>query len=256
MDPNNKHADRIRAEHTTTAIRDRLLAGPDHSYLRDFIYGSIDGAVTTFAIVSGVAGAGLSSTIVIIMGLANLVADGFSMAASNFLATRADHERLERVRRLEYEHIDTYPEGEREEVRQIFERKGFSGDDLDRIVSMITADRDRWVDTMVQEEHGLTLEQRSPLKAAAVTLLAFILMGALPLAPFIWGFFAPESSHRPYLTSTILTAMSFFIVGAIKSRFVAQKWYTSGGVTLAVGGAAALLAYVVGVGLRGLTTSQ
>ncbi len=80
------------AEHTPAAIRRRLEARPSQDYLKDSIYGAIDGAVTTFAVVSSVAGAGLSSGIVIILGLANLLADGFSMASGNFLGTRAENQ--------------------------------------------------------------------------------------------------------------------------------------------------------------------
>jgi vacuolar iron transporter family protein len=250
MDHDNA-ASHVRA-HTAAAIRERLQVGPRHSYLRDFIYGSIDGAVTTFAVVSGVAGANLSSTIVIILGMANLLGDGFSMATGNYLATRADRERIDRVRKMEHEHIDTYPEGEREEIRQIFAQKGFTGADLERIVSMITADRERWVDTMIREEYGLTLEERSPLKAAGMTFLAFILLGALPLAPFIYEYLSQGSTMHSYRISTLVTVGSFFVVGAVKSRFVDRKWYTSGLTTLLAGSAAAGLAYLVGLVLRGL----
>ena len=86
-------------EHSAEAIKKRLALGPHHNYLRDWIYGGIDGSVTTFAVVSGVSGARLAPWIILVMGFANLFADGFSMAASNFLGTRAEHEDLERLKR-------------------------------------------------------------------------------------------------------------------------------------------------------------
>ncbi|MFT5327285.1 MAG: VIT1/CCC1 family predicted Fe2+/Mn2+ transporter, partial [Planctomycetaceae bacterium] len=131
--------------HRPDEIRERLAAPYHHSYLRDFVYGAIDGTVTTFAVVSGVAGADLDVSIVIILGTANLVGDGFSMAAGNFLGTRTEQQVLERTQQMEEHHIDRNPDGEREEIRQIFAAKGFSGSDLERVVEVITADRQLWV---------------------------------------------------------------------------------------------------------------
>jgi len=124
-------------DHSPEAIEERLAAGPQQNYLRDWIYGGIDGAVTTLAVVSGVVGAQLSPRIILVMGFANLVADGFSMAASNFLGTKAEAENLKRIEAIENRHIDLAPEGERVEVRQIFFNKGFAGEDLNRVVELV-----------------------------------------------------------------------------------------------------------------------
>src|SRR5260370_42059723 len=78
-------------EHTIEAIDERLSAGPHHNYLRDWIYGGIDGSVTTFAVVTGVIGAQLSPIGILIMGFAHLLAAGFSVAAGNFFVSKADH---------------------------------------------------------------------------------------------------------------------------------------------------------------------
>ncbi len=242
--------DHLEHSHSSTAIQRRLEQGPKHSYLKDFIYGAVDGAVTTFAVVAGVAGAGLSIGIVIILGMANLIADGFSMAISNFLATRAEQQLLAQARAMEERHIDKVPEGEREEVRQIFAAKGFHGNDLEKVVAVITADRKVWVDTMIREELGLTLDPGSAWRAAFTTFAAFVVVGMIPLFAFILQSVLPEGVNQPFVWSAILTAIAFFIVGAFKSRFVGPGWFVSGLETLAVGSAAAALAFFVGKLLR------
>jgi VIT1/CCC1 family predicted Fe2+/Mn2+ transporter len=251
--PNPKLADLERL-HSAEAIQARLEEGPRESYLRDWVYGAVDGTVTTFAIVAGVSGAELSPTIVIVLGFANLFGDGFSMAAGNYLGTRSEQAHRRRQVAIEREHIRLYPQGEREEVRQIFARKGFEGAELESIVDHITADRERWIETMLQEEHGLARIERHPLRAAAATFLAFLLVGLVPLLAYVWDALAPESASlaRPFLWSSILTALAFFGVGALKSRFVGERWWVSGFETTAVGGFAASIAYAVGALLRGV----
>jgi VIT1/CCC1 family predicted Fe2+/Mn2+ transporter len=231
-------------EHTVEAIHQRLAAGPQQNYLRDWIYGGIDGSITTFAVVSGVVGARLSPWIILVMGFANLVADGFSMAASNFLGTKAEHEDFKRLEAIEYRHIEQAPQGEREEVRQIFQRKGFAGEDLSQLVDLITADRDRWVKTMLTEEYGLPMEVRSPWLAATTTFSAFLICGLVPLLPYLL------KAGDPLTLSVLLTGFTFFVIGSIKSRWSTAPWWRSGLSTLAVGAIAASLAYVVGLLLR------
>ncbi len=249
---NSKEGDiqQLKLCHTREAIQRRLREGVQHSYLRDFIYGAIDGTVTTFAVVSGVAGASLSSGIVIILGIANLIGDGFSMAISNFLATRADQELRSMARRMEGQHIEKIPEGEREEVRQIFAAKGFKGEMLERAVRIITSDREQWIDTMLREELGLTVEGSSPWKAAITTFIAFVLIGSLPLLAFLLRIFIPAIQFNPFLISAVLTGAAFFTVGAFKSKFVGEKWYIAGFETLLAGSIAAALAFWAGAVLR------
>ena len=242
----------LRAQHTAAAIERRLGAPHRHSYLRDFIYGAIDGAVTTFAIVCGVEGAGMSGGVVLILGAANLIADGFSMAASNFLGTRAEEQLRQRARRQEESHIATVPEGEREEIRQIFASKGFSGEDLERTVEIITSDMTRWVDTMLQDELGLSLRGPNPWRAAFSTFVAFAAIGLIPLLAFIAQLVSPGRPAEPFVVSAALTGLAFFAIGALKSRFVEQRWHVAGLETLGVGGLAAILAYLIGMTLRSL----
>ncbi|MDO6747356.1 VIT1/CCC1 transporter family protein [Gilvimarinus sp. 1_MG-2023] len=244
-------ADLVR-RHLPENIALRLSQGPTANYLRDFVYGAIDGLVTTFAIVAGVAGAGLSSTVVIILGLANLLADGFSMGASNYLGVRADNQLKSKTRQQEFEEIRLYPEGEAEEVRQIFAAKGFAGTQLEDIVSTITSDRTLWVDTMLQDEHGLSLQNQDPLRSGAATFVAFVVLGSLPLLPFFIGAFWQGAFSQPYWWSSALTGLGFVVVGAAKGGIVKAPVLGSALETLAVGGGAAALAFIVGRLLGGL----
>ena len=247
-----KHSSEVyRATHSPGQIAERLENGPESVYLKDFIYGAIDGAVTTFAVVAGVAGAGLSSGIIIILGFANLVADGFSMAISNYLGTRAENQLRDKARQREIDEIQKYPQGETEEVRQIYARKGFEGELLEEVVTVITSDKQRWVDTMMQEEHGMTLEDHNPVKGGIATFVAFCLIGLIPLLPFLINWFAADSFAQPFLVSCLLTAVAFLVVGAMKAKFLNQPATIASLETLLIGGVAAGLAYGVGVVLKG-----
>ena len=132
--------------------------------------------------------------IILILGLANLVADGFSMAASNYAGTKHEKDDQERTRIWEERQIDREPEGEAEEMRQIYRSKGFEGEDLDRAVEVITSNRDEWVKTMMIEEYGMPHIVREPIKSGLATFVAFGLCGAVPLAPYF--VFAPERAFH------------------------------------------------------------
>jgi VIT1/CCC1 family predicted Fe2+/Mn2+ transporter len=244
--------DELIAAHRPDVIQRRLHAGASHSYLRDFVYGAIDGAVTTFAVVSGVAGAGLSPGVLVVLGVANLVGDGFSMAAGNYLSTQAEAQQRERLRRMEERHIDIVPDGEREEVRQIIAGYGVRDAALEQAVATVTADRGRWIDVMLREEHGVAASQSQPMIAATVTFTAFLLVGLIPLTPFLINLLRNGLVSAPFAASTGLTGTAFFLVGAVKSRFVDEHWLRAGLTTLVVGGLAAGLAYLLGAALHGV----
>jgi VIT1/CCC1 family predicted Fe2+/Mn2+ transporter len=232
--------------HHPREIAKRLEEGPKASYLRDWVYGGIDGTVTTFAVVAGVTGASLSTKALLILGAANLLADGFSMAAANYSGTKAEIEEYEHVRNMEERHVEIAPEGEREEVRQIFQAKGFEGEALESAVDVITDEKDRWIETMMTEEHGLPPINRSPARAALTTFLSFFLCGSIPLMPFVFGFPATIQA------STLMTGMTFFCIGSLRSRWSPAPWWQAGLETFAIGMSAATIAYVVGVLLGGV----
>lgn len=232
----------MKAEHghSHAEIRARISAPNSRGYLRDTVYGGIDGAITTFAIVAGVEGAGLSPTIIIALGFANVLADGFSMAASNYSGTKSELDDLIRIRAVEERHIRETPEGEREELREILRHKGLSGSVLEDATQAISSKKSAWIDMMVVEEYGLSPTDPHPVRAALATFFAFMAAGLIPLLPFI--FFRDDQ----LMLSAVLTACVFFGIGAMKSRWSLSPWWRSGMETLLIGAVAASLAYIVG----------
>ncbi|WP_417433664.1 VIT1/CCC1 transporter family protein [Kiloniella sp.] len=234
----------LEHEHSSEAIRERFAKGHKASYLQDWVYGSIDGAVTTFAVVSGVIGAQLSVRVILILGVANLLADGFSMAASNYSATKSELDDTERLREIERKHIRQVPKGEREEIRQILSAKGLSGTTLEEATNAITSNEELWINTMITEEYGISPTSRNPLRSALSTFGAFFIAGSIPLLPFIL------SLPNAFALACGMTALAFFATGMIKSRWSLAPWWRSGSETLLIGGLAAIVSYGVGYILR------
>ncbi len=220
-----------------------LVAAPKRLlYLRDWVYGGIDGAVTTFAVVAGVAGAALEARIVLILGFANLVADGFSMAAGSFSSSRTETEEYDRLLRDTQRRIAEDPEREREALRSVIAGRGFASEQLDELVEAISSRAADWARTLLVGRDGLVPVVRSPLRAAISTYAAFLVCGIVPLLPYVLvGGFA---------TSAVATAAVFFAIGSLKSRWTDRAWWRSGFGTLAIGATAATIAYLIGYGLR------
>lgn len=241
----------LEALHTPQAIRHRLAQKKPSSYLGDTVLGAIDGCVTTFAVVAGVLGGGLSANVAVILGFANLVADGFSMAVSNFERAQSDREWIEKARRREQQHIAEIPEGEKEEIRQIFLKKGLQEPDLTQVVKAITKDEKLWIETMLTEEWGLPLQTTHPWKSALATFGAFLTVGAIPLIPFF--VLQGVTVQGVFGLSLILTLAAFFLVGLGKGKILERPIFRAGLQTALLGGLAAFLAFLVGYGLRKFT---
>jgi VIT1/CCC1 family predicted Fe2+/Mn2+ transporter len=239
----------MQKEHTREAIRARLKDGRPPSVIRDATLGATDGCVTTFAVVAGAVGGSLSETVILILGFANLLADGFSMAAGNYLGAKAENEEMERAIAEEQRHIEAVPEGETEEVRQIFAAKGFEGDLLEKVVAVIVGNRRVWVKTMLTDELGLRPGDSRPLRAAIATFIAFCMAGSIPILAFL----APGlATQDRFSLSCIATALTFYLIGFLKGHVLMRPVWKSGLETLMLGGSAAVVAYAVGYLLRQL----
>ena len=216
--------------------------------VENFVYGAIDGAVTTFAIVTGVVGASLAPSIIIILGFANLLADGFSMAIGNYLAVKTQNEFIQRERKREEWEIDNRIEEEQQEIREIYSKKGFKDELLDDIVRIITSRRKVWVDTMMREELGLIEGKHSPVVSAVNTFVGFNAIGIIPLIPFIVVYLTGSNIFisNAFFCSVLATASSFFLIGSIRGKVVRKPMMISGFNTLLIGGVAAAVSYCIG----------
>lgn len=216
--------------------------------IESFVYGATDGAVTTFAIVAGVIGASLSPSIIMILGMANLIADGFSMAVGNYLSVKTHNESIAKARKKEEWEIDNLIEEEKQEIRDIYEAKGFKAELLDEVVRIITARRKVWVDTMMREELGLIEQKISPIENAVNTFIGFSSIGLIPLVPFLFVYFSGSllSSSNAFFYSVLATASAFFLIGVIRGKVVQKSLIRAGFNTLTIGGAAAAASFAVG----------
>jgi VIT1/CCC1 family predicted Fe2+/Mn2+ transporter len=240
--------------HSPEAIRraTEQHGGTSHQYVGDMVYGGLDGIVTTFAVVSGVAGAGLGSGIILILGLANLLADGLSMAAGAYLSLKSEREYYQREREREAWEVEHFPEGERIEMLELYKAKGYSQEDAQTLIAIQSKNQELWVDEMMVQELGLLPDDRRPTYSALATLASFVVAGAVPLLVYVVGLFVPIDPSTAFMTSIILSAMALFGLGAAKVLITERNWFRSGLEMLIVGGLAAAVAYLVGYLLQGL----
>ncbi|NNC95815.1 MAG: hypothetical protein HKN92_09660 [Chitinophagales bacterium] len=223
-------------------------------YIKSLVYGGLDGIITTFAIVAGVAGASLSSGVILVLGFANLIADGLSMAIGDYLSTKAENDYTKTERAREEWEVDVNPEGEKEEIRLIYENKGVSKEDSKQISEIISKYKNVWVDTMMVEELGLFNEEESPVKNALVTFFSFIVFGFIPLSIYILAIFITDITHTFYYASA-LTGVTLFILGAFKGKVTGSSVIKSGFEMMIVGGIAAISAYAIGHLLSGFANN-
>lgn len=260
----SRNLDKAREAYKNNNIKDSKQAhqrkknAPEHhnqgegKYIKSLIYGGLDGIITTFAVVAGVAGASLSSGIVLILGFANLIADGLSMAIGDYLSTKAELEYQQTERARETWEVENYPEGEINEMIELYTDKGISEEDAIMLTSIISKYKKAWIDIMMVEELGIIEDNESPIKNAFVTFISFSLFGFIPLLAYIVASYISVIQNNTFLIASILTGLTLFALGALKVRITAKNWFISGLEMLIVGGIAAIAAYGIGILLAGL----
>ena len=212
------------------------------SRISDIILGGQDGIVNVLGVVLGVAAASGDPKIIIAAALSTTFAESLSMAAVAYTSTLADRDIFRGQVEREKDHIRRFSAIEREEIRQIYLSKGFTGKQLDEIVDTITSDEERWVEVMLSEELRIApVEGKGLLKTAAIVGFAAVIGSLIPVAPFfglpvlmaMWG-------------SIALAGVSLFAVGAYKATVTVGVWWKSGLQLLVIGLVTALVSYVIG----------
>lgn len=248
MDPSLK--EKIKEVKRQHRERDRsmpLIKGNSGKMLEDIVYGANDGIITTFAVVAGVTGGALSHSVILILGFANLFADGISMGMSNYLGASSRRQYEKACRTQEEWEVEYIPEEERKEIEDIYRQKGFKGQALQEIVDHITADKVRWVDEMMMWEFGVhPHDDESAWKSGLTTFIAFLVAGLLPLIPYLF----PINPEYYFSASIVSTAIILFFVGAARSLVTSVRWWIGGLEMLAVGALAAGAAYGIGAVLK------
>jgi VIT1/CCC1 family predicted Fe2+/Mn2+ transporter len=223
----------------------RSFLGRHQNYLSEFVYGGIDGSITTFAVVAGAVGAGLDNAVIIILGFANLFADGFSMSIGAYMSAKSEKQNFEKQKAIEYWEVENMPETEKQEIQDIYREKGFEEPLLSQVVEVITKDKDRWVDVMMKDELGLVEEEKSPFQTGLYTFISFLVIGLIPLLVFVADYFDINITQK-FLWSSILTGIGFIIIGFLKSKVTNNSIFKGISETLLLGGLAAFVAYFVG----------
>jgi VIT1/CCC1 family predicted Fe2+/Mn2+ transporter len=245
----NKDKKASMLAHSQSAPEEHKTSG---HYIKSAIYGGLDGTITTFAVVAGVAGASLNAGVVLILGFANLIADGLSMAIGDYISTKSEREYQAAERERELWEARNYPEGEKQELVEIYMDKGLPKKDAEKIVQTVSKHEKAWIDIMMVEELGIVESDESPLKNAVVTFFSFAAFGLVPILAYVLSLWLGLFENATFAVACILTGITLFTLGALKVKVTGKNWMHSGTEVLIIGGIAATAAYLVGYLLSGL----
>lgn len=233
--PTPLHRDEIGKRHHHNVAGNALRAG---------VFGINDGLVSNAALIYGVAGASSEPSVIVLTGVAGLLAGACSMAAGEYVSVRSQREMFEYQIGLERDELDEYPDEEAAELALIYTAKGMEPAEAKRLADTLMQDPERALDTLAREELGLNpAELGSPWVAATSSFITFTTGAALPLLPFLFNY-----SHA-LAASIALTASGLFVVGASLSLFTGRHALMSGMRMLGIGGAAGLATYFIGTWL-------
>ena len=248
VDSDRRSATRLGRAVRATAER-AAITGARHreghrqtNWLRDVILGGQDGLVNILGIILGVIAGGGSDTVLLAAGLAAAITESISMGAVGYTSSIAQRDYYQAERAREAKEIAVMPEAERQEIRDIYAAKGFTGNLLESVVDTITANRDTWLATMMDEElHLQPVQTRDVLRAAVVITVATLIGHLIPLLPFM------VLPRTPALVLAIMvSALALFAVGVYSALTLVGDWRRSGLKMVAIGLGAAAVGFLVG----------
>jgi vacuolar iron transporter family protein len=218
------------------------IAGTRSGTLRAAIFGVNDGLVSNLSLIMGVAGGGLGPEAIVLAGVAGLLAGAFSMGAGEYISMRAQREIFERLIHLEAHELGTDPEGEREELTHLLEKRGIPRDAAATAARAMMADPKQALDVHAREELGLDPQELgSPWGAASSSFVTFALGAFIPVLPYLL-----TSGAVAAWTAVGLALTALFAVGSSLTAFTGRSWFYAGCRQLAIGGAAAAVTFLVG----------
>jgi vacuolar iron transporter family protein len=249
-DPNQKEGGQTRLGRTVRATVATAVASSSRhreghrqtNWLRDVILGGQDGLVNILGIILGVIAGGGSNTVLLTAGFAAAITESISMGAVGYTSSVSQRDYYQAERAREEAEIETKPEEERQEIREIYASKGFSGELLDSVVETITVNRESWLATMMDEElHLQPVESADIFRSAVVITIATLIGHLIPLFPFVW------LARTPALILAIgLSALVLFGVGVYSAVTLVGDWLRSGLKMLVIGLGAAGVGFLIG----------
>ncbi len=220
-------------------------------YLGEFVYGGIDGIVTTFAVVSAVAGAGLDAGVVLIMGFANLFSDGLSMGISAYLSERSEVDQYRKQRRMVVKALEDNIEKTSKTISKHLKKYGFKGKELNVATQQISGSANA-ADFLMKEEHAMAEEPEGAAAVGFTTFLAFLTFGVVPLLVYLLDEIFELGIESPFVYTLALSGAAFAFIGLLKSKVAHAPVVSSIIETLVLGMVASGASYFIGKWLETL----
>ena len=226
------------------------------SYIKDIIYGGSDGIVTTFAVVAGFTGANsvtaetiqLTTSVVIIFGLANLLADSFSMGLGDFLSIRAEKDMYESILLQERNNLKNNRENMMVLSEKALDNMGILNQDKENLMAIFKNNHEFWLDWFVQEYHGFSKKEvKACLLGPLFTAISFMVFGLIPLIPF---FLIKSNPDQAFFISLVVMISALLLLGFFRWKIVKHNLLRSIGETLFVGILSSSIAFFVGIWLK------